>query len=414
MDYLDLDLTLTKEDKMLKKAAHEFARDVMRPISIEMDKMTAEEAVAPDSPFWEFKKKAYELEFHTVLLPETYGGQGLSPKQVMIVYEELAWGSVGLCVDLIVCCFHAYLAAMVPDDDIIEEIIKPFCECRDGHIAGCWAITEPMHGSDTIFTGTPEFRDPNIPADCTMKLDGDDYVINGQKAAWVSGAPYATHAALFCQMDSSMGHAGGGVILVDLSLPGVSKGAPLEKMGQRDDPQGEIFFNNVRVPKKYLICGPEAYEAILEIVLSATTCMMGAAATGIARAAFEEALEYAKNRVQGGKALIEHQDVQKKLYKMFGKVELSRMMSRQAYMYNQNTSTPAEEYSVMGKVFACQYANEVVKDALIIFGGNGLTREYIIEKLYRDAASTYIEDGSNDVLAICAGQKVIQTYPRRD
>lgn len=414
MYYLDLDLNLTKEDLMLKKAAHEFARDVMRPVSLAMDKMTAEEAVAPGSPFWEFKKKAYELEFHTILIPESYGGQGLSPKQLHIVLEELAWGSVGLTVDLVVAAFPAYMASMVPTEEMIDDIIVPFCECRDGKIAGCWAITEPMHGSDTLLPGYPSFRDPGIGADCTATLDGDHYIINGQKAAWVSGAPYASHAALFCQVDQSQGHAGGALILVPLDLPGVKRGAPLEKMGQRDDPQGEIYFDNVRVPAKYLVFGADAYEPMLEIVLSATTVLMGVLAVGIGRAAFEEALEYAKNRVQCGKALIEHQDVQKKLYKMFGKIEMTRCTTRAVLEYNQNTSTPAEEYSVLGKVFGCQYALEVTNEAIQIFGGNGLTREYIVEKLFRDARSMLIEDGANDVLAIAGGHKVIHTYPRRD
>ena len=211
-----------------------------------------------------------------------------------------------------------------------------------------------------------------------------------------------------------MGHAGGALIIVPLDLPGVRRGAPLEKMGQRDDPQGELYFDSVRVPAKYLVFGPEAYEPMLEIVLSATTVMMGIVATGIGRAAFEEALAYAKNRVQCGKALIEHQDVQKKLYKMFGKVEMTRAITRAVLEYNQNTSTPAEEYSVLGKVFGCQYALEVTNEAIQIFGGNGLSREYIVEKLFRDARSMLIEDGSNDVLAIAAGHKLIQTYPRRD
>jgi acyl-CoA dehydrogenase len=414
MEYLDLNINLTKEDLMLKKAMHEFARDVMRPVAAEMDRMSAEDAIAPGSVFWDFKRKAYELDLHTILIPDSYGGMGLSPLQQCIVIEELGWGSVGLTVDIIVAAFPAYLASMVPEDDIIENIIVPFCECRDGHISGCWAITEPMHGTDTLLPFFPSFQDPNIPADCVAKLDGDEYVITGQKAAWVSGAPYATHAALFCQVDESMGHAGSGIFVIPLDLPGVKKGAPLEKMGQRDDPQGEIFFDNVRVPKECMIVGTDAYEAMLEIVLSATTALMGMLSIGVARAAFEEALEYAKNRVQCGKALVEHQDVQKKLYKMFGKVEIIRSLCRASHEYNQNTSMPAEEYSVLNKVFGTQLAYEVTDEAMKIFGGNGLTRDYIIEKLFRDARAMLVEDGANDVLAIAAGHKLIETYPRKE
>ena len=414
MEFLDLNLDLSKEDLMLKKAAHEFARDVMRPVAQELDRMTADEAVAPDSPLWDFKKKAHELDFHTILIPDSYGGMGLSPLQQGIVVEELAWGSAGLTVDLAVAAFPAYLGSLVPEEEIVEEIIMPFCDCRDGKICGCWAITEPMHGSDTLLPHYPTVIDPSIPADCTVTEDGYSYVINGQKAAWVSGAPYATHAALFCQMDASMGHAGGGIFIVPLDLPGVKRGAPLEKLGQRDDPQGELFFDNVRLPKKYLIAGPEAYESLLEITLSLTTALMGFLSVGVARAAFEEALRYAKDRVQGGKALIEHQDVQKKLFSMFSKIELTRQMSRAAHNYNQNTSTPAEEYSVLCKVFGCQSAFEVTSEAIQIMGGNGLTKEYIAEKLFRDARALLIEDGSNDVLAIAGGHKMIHNYPRRD
>jgi len=414
MDYLDLNLNLTKEDIMLKKEAHKFAKEVMRPISIEMDRMTPEEAIAPGSPFWDFKKKAYQLGYHSILIPDSYGGMGLSPLQQFIVMEELVWGSAGLTVDLIVAAFPAYLASMVPDEEIINEIIVPFCECTDGKISGCWAITEPEHGSDTLMPHYPSFQNPDIPANCGAVKDGDSYIINGQKAAWVSGAPYATHAALFCQVDPSMGHAGSGIFIVPLDQPGVKKGKPLDKLGQRDDPQGEIFFDNVRVPEKYFIAGPDAYEAMLEIVLSATTAMMGMLGVGIARAAFEEALAYAKTRVQGGKALIDHQDVQKKLFHMFSKIELTRQMSRAAYIYNQNTSMPAEEYSVIAKVFGCQSCFEVTSEAIQIFGGNGLTKEYIVEKLFRDARATMIEDGSNDVLAIAAGHKMLHNYPRRD
>ena len=413
MDYLELNLNLTKEDLMLKKAAHEFARDVMRPVAREMDRMTPEEAIAPDSPFWDYKKKAYELEYHCMFIPDSYGGMGLSPLQRFLVLEELAWGSAGLLLDITVAPFHVLMATMIQDEDILEEIIVPFCECRNGKICGCWAITEPEHGSDTLLPFYPSFRDPNIPTDCAATKEGDVYVINGQKAAWVSGAPYASHAVLFCQVDPSKGHAGGGIFIVPLDLPGVKRGAPLDKLGMRDDPQGAIYFDNVRVPAKYLVAGPDAYEAMLEGILSSTTAILGILATGIARAAFEEALTYAKNRVQGGKALIEHQDIQKKLFHMFSKVELSRQMSRAAFIYNQNASTPAEEYSVIAKVFGCQSCFEVASEAIQIFGSNGLTKEYLVEKLFRDARATLIADGPNDMLAIAAGHKMIHNYPRK-
>jgi alkylation response protein AidB-like acyl-CoA dehydrogenase len=414
MNYLDLDLELTEEDIELKKATHRFAKEVMRPIAKKLDEMTPEEVIAKDSPFWDFMRKAYELGYHTILIPEPYGGMDLTSKQQAIIYEELAWGSVGLTVAIGVAAFPSFGASLVAEESLIEKIIEPFCACKDASIIGCWGITEPDHGSDTVLPFHPVFHDPNIKAQCRAKLDGDEYVISGQKSAWVSCGTVSTHCALFCQMDQSMGMAGGAIFAIPLDLPGVSKGAPLNKLGQRDLNQGEIFFDNVRVSKEYLIVGPEAYEAMLDITLSTTTAMMGIFAAGIARAALDETLEYARNRVQGGKKLIEYPNVQQKIFHMFSKVETTRLMARAAYIYNQNTSTPAEEYSNVAKVYGCQSAFEVCNDAIQIFGGNGLTKEYLIEKLFRDARAMLIEDGSNDTLAIGGGHKVIETYPRLD
>jgi alkylation response protein AidB-like acyl-CoA dehydrogenase len=317
-----------------------------------------------------------------------------------------------LTIGLGVSGFFAFGATLIGDDYLVDNFLTPFCECTDASIIGCWGITEPDHGSDTVMPGHPVFSDPNIKAQCRAKLDGDEYVINGQKAAWVSLGTVANRCFLFCQIDPSMGMAGGGLFSISLDLPGVSKGAPLDKIGQRDLNQGEVFFDNVRVPKECLIAGPEAYEAMTETTLSLTTASMGLYATGIARAALEEALEYAKNRVQGGKLLIEYPNIQMKLFEMFRKVETSRLMSRAAWIYNLNTTDPAEEYSIIAKVHGTQCAYEVAHEAVQIFGGNGLTKEYLIEKLFRDARAMLIEDGSNDTLSIAAGHKFIQTYPR--
>ena len=146
MNYLDLDLDLTEEDIELKRAAHRFAKEVMRPIAKKLDEMTPEEVIAKDSPFWEFMRKAYELGYHTILIPEPYGGMDLTPKQQAIIFEELAWGSVGLAVALGVASFPSFGASLVAEEVLIEKIIEPFCACKDASIVGCWGITEPDHG----------------------------------------------------------------------------------------------------------------------------------------------------------------------------------------------------------------------------------------------------------------------------
>lgn len=178
---------------------------------------------------------------------------------------------------------------------------------------GCWAITEPNHGSDHITIGLPWFNDPIIRGQVYAKLDGEEWVINGQKSSWVSNGPHATHALLFLNIDRSMGLAGGGIAVVPLDLPGVSHGACLNKLGQRELPQGEIVFDNVRIPKHFMLVEPDSYEAMLDATLAIANGTMGAIFMGVARAAFEEALNYVTVRKQGGKYLFEHQLVQKEV-----------------------------------------------------------------------------------------------------
>ena len=298
MNYLDLNMNLSEEDVALKKETNKFASEVMRPISMELDKMTAEEAIAPKSPFWDFMRKAYELGYHKLPFPQQFGGAGLAPLQLAIVMEELAWGSFGLTLGL-----HTTLdavVAMAGTEEHIKNFTIPYCKCTDASYIGCWAITEPDHGSDTVMPGYPSFRDPNIKAQCTACLDGNEWVIEGQKSSWVSGGTIAKSVLLMCQIDPSKGHAGSGMFIFSLDRPGVSKGAPLNKIGARDLNQGEIFFDEVRIPKDSLIVGPEDYEAALEAHLCLTLSITGTWAMGLARAALEEGLDYARKRVQGG------------------------------------------------------------------------------------------------------------------
>jgi len=414
MNYFDIDLNLSKEEVALKKETNKFAKEVMRPISMQLDAMTAEDAIAPGSPLWDFFKKGYELDYHKLPFPGELGGPGLTPLQIQIVMEELAWGSFGLALALNTSLDAA--VAMAGTGEHVKEFTIPYCQCKDGSYVGCWAITEPDHGSDTAMPGYPSFRDPNIPAQCTARLDGEEYVISGQKSSWVSCGTIAKTILLMCQIDSSMGHAGGGIFIFSLDRPGVSKGKPLEKIGTRELNQGEIFFDEVRVPKESLIVGPEGYEAALEAHLCLTLPMVGTWATGLARAAFEEALTYARKRIQGGKPIIEHQSVQQKLFDMFRKVEASRQLCRASFVYNWSHPMQPEkraiEYAAAAKTFATQTALEVTSDAIQIHGGIGISKEYLVEKLFRDARTTLICDGSNDVLALTGGNKVANTYPR--
>lgn len=406
MGYLDLEMELTEEQLMLRDSVRKFAAGVMRPIGIRLDRMEPEEVTAPGSPFWDFMKQAYRLGLHKILIPDEYGGLGLSPLEVHMVAEEMGWGSSDLTIALGVCCFPAFLASMVPTDFLVEDIIVPYCDDTEGKFTGCWAITEPEHGSDTLACTTAQFKNPSISGSVTARREGDKWVINGQKAAWVSMGTVATHAAVYLTIDPSMGMAGGGICIVPLDLPGVSRGKPLDKLGKRALNQGEIFFDNVRVPAEYMLIEEDSYEAILDITLATANAYMSAVFTGVARAAYEEALAYSKQRVQGGKLLFEHQVVRYKLFHMFKSVEACRSFSRAVMNYNMCNSPPATEYSVAAKVFCTDTAFSVAHEAVQIFGGSGLAREYPIEKIFRDARAGMIEDGSNDSLALFASERL--------
>ncbi len=191
-------------------------------------------------------------------------------------------------------------------------------------------------------------------------------------------------------------------------LPGVSKGKPLNKLGQRALNQGEIFFDEVRIPSSYMLIAPDKPAAAAANGRGGgPNAMVGAVFTGVARAAFEIAVDYSRQRIQGGKPICEHQLVQKQLFEMFTKVEACRLLSRAAITYNTDAPVPAMEYSIASKTFCTQAAFEVASDALQLLGGNGLSKEYPIEKIFRDARAALIEDGTNDVLSLAGASLVL-------
>ena len=412
MSYFDVNLDLNWEERELKETTHSFAKEVMRPIAKELDAMTAEEAARADSPVWTFLKQAYALGFHKAELPEAVGGLGFSPLQNHIMQEELAWGSFGLAGTLVVGSMPFAFIAHSGNEALIKQYVEPFCDCEDGSIVGCWAITEPDHGSDFIGDGHDFYNSPKVTGSVTAHQEGDEWVINGQKSAWVSAGTLSTHCMVHVQIDSSMGMAGGGICFVPNDLPGVSKGKALEKIGQRDLNQGEVYFDKVRIPANHVFVGPEVYAPIMGQCLAHANMHMGTWSTGLARAAFDEARIHAADRVQGGKLLKDHPSIQERLFKMFARVETSRALSRAMLNLNSRTQPMHPEYSMASKVMCTELCFETTNDAVQILGGYGLTKEYNTEKLFRDARATLIEDGTNEVLSRYGGNLIVNTYPR--
>jgi alkylation response protein AidB-like acyl-CoA dehydrogenase len=159
-----------------------------------------------------------------------------------------------------------------------------------------------------------------------------------------------------------------------------------------------------------MLVQPDTYESMLDATLAFCNAIVGTVYVGVARAAFEQALAYSRVRVQGGKYLCEHQHVQKKLFDMFQKVETARAISRAALNYNLTNFPPVTRYSILSKTYCTNAAFEIANEAVQLFGGYGVSKEYYVEKLFRDARASLIEDGSNDVLALTAALSLIENY----
>ena len=398
-NYLDLNRGLAPEEVAVREQTHRFSQEVTRPASVELDKLAdPADVIREGSIFWDVFRKGYEQGQHVSGFSEAEGGVSLSTAGRHAVAEEMGWGSsdfaIGFGVAPFPFTFANTFAALTGNQTLKGEIVEPFLKDREAKYVGCWAITEPHHGSDVWALKTK------------AKRDGDDWIINGQKSAWVSNGTIASHALLFLAIDRSRGQAGGGVAVVPLNLPGVTKGPPLNKLGQRALNQGEIFFDDVRIPKHYMLVEPEAYAFTIENVLTGANAGMGALFTGVARAAFEEALAYSKHRIQGGRPICEHQAVQLKLFDMFVKVQAARAISRGAMAYN-TSGPPAIQYSIASKVFCTQAAFEVSNDAIQLHGGYGLSKDMLVEKLFRDARASMIEDGVNEVLSLSGARRLV-------
>ncbi len=411
MSYLELNKQLSDEEAAIKRMAHGFAADVLRPASLDLDLMAdPQDVIAERSVFWDVFRAYYQREYHTAGLPTPLGGVEMSPLSRHIQAEELGWGSADFAVGLGVASFPFAFAALSGQPEIIADIVQPFADDREARYIGCWAITEPQHGSDTLMVGSPQFSQPDTSGEVHALRDGSGWVIRGQKSAWVSNGTIATHALVFLSLDPNLGPAAGGVAVVPLGLPGVTRGKPLDKMGQRALNQGEIFFDDVRLPVECMLVGAEGYAHVLDSVLAGANAFMGAAFTGVARAALEEALAYARQRIQGGKPISEHQAIQLKLANMFVEVEAARALSRAAMVYNLSTSPPSIQHSIAAKVFCTQSAFHVASEAIQVFGGYGLARGVLVEKLFRDARAALIEDGTNEVMSLTAARKIIDGY----
>ncbi|RRJ83214.1 acyl-CoA dehydrogenase family protein [Aestuariirhabdus litorea] len=393
-----LESPLSEMEQAIQDATHRFAAEVLRPAGALIDKLDAEHAIAADSPLWSVLQQAQALGLSVAALAEL---EPLERTRVLaIASEELAWGDGGLAGMILVSQMPGLYSLIAGNQAMVE-----YCEGK----MGCWGITEPDHGSDmldpegTLQASGGRYGRPN----CVARIEGDRVVINGQKSAWVSGALTAEVCALYCHLEENGTTRPGISLIVPLDLPGVSRGKPLDKLGFRGLNQGELYFDNVEVPISHLLAGPDRYASLVYHTLAEANAHVGNLSVGMARAAYEHALAYAQERKQGGVPIFHHQSVRQRLFHMFRKVEMARALVRRAMEFNANAPAPALQGSIAAKITGTQTAFEVASEALQLFGGNGLTREYPLEKLLRDARAGLIADGCNEILALKGGSLLV-------
>jgi alkylation response protein AidB-like acyl-CoA dehydrogenase len=391
---------VSKELNRLRNEANQFAAETLRPAALALDRMNdPKQAIAPTSPLWQALRGAYSLRYHAAEMPSQLDGLGLSGAELEVVFEELGWGSAGLASALLTSTIPFTSAVRTQEPELAERFVRPFASDRSASLIGCWAMSEPHHGSDVLAIGVQEFRYPQIPGQLIARSESDAYVLSGHKSIWVGNGTIATHALTHVTVESK-GMAYRDILIIPLDLPGISRGEMFRKIGQRELNQGEIIFEDVRVPHSLSVTKIDGYEQSLVKILGNASACLSAIFTGLARAAYEEALNYSKRRVQGDKLLCEHQVVQKRIFDMYVEVEAGRALAQAALSADYDGARPPLEQALAAKVFCSQAALKVTGDAVELFGARGLAQGTLIEKLFRDGRATSAEQGSNEVLAL--------------
>lgn len=389
---------LGEEENAIQQTVHRFARDVMRPIGRQLDRMTPEEVIAPGSPFWTAMFEGAQLGLDPRLIAQF--PPEMAVRIESLVGEELGWGDPGLAVAMGVATAPLMMAHAVGNQELID-----MCTNK----VGCWMNTQPDRGSDAAILQREELgaggRQP--VGNVTAKVGADEIVINGQSSAWISNGTVAQVALAYMAADYGDGFYGTGEkstftigigMIIPLDLPGISRGKPLDKIGQRALPQGEIYFDNVKVPKRFAIAQQDDYLGNLASTWSYAGTHMSQVFVGAARAAFELALAYCHERKQGGIPLIDHQMTQLRLGDMLRRLEMARAVARRSLAYARMSPQSHPYVTAQAKVSVTEEAMKITHEAMQLLGGNATTREYPIEKMFRDVRSALIEDGENYVL----------------
>lgn len=378
-----MNFELTDEQQMIRQAAAEFAEKELAPHVREWDA----QASFPVEIF----RKAGALGFLGVLVPEQYGGAGLGYVEYATVIEEIS--KVDPSVGLSFAAHNSLCTGHILYHGSEEQKKKYLPKLATGEWIGAWGLTEPTAGSDAGGTKT------------TAKRDGDDWILNGSKT-------FTTHAAvgdvmvLMARTEPGKAHHGISAFIVEKGTPGLSAGKHEDKLGMRASDTSEVIMQNCRVGADALI--GETGEGFTQsmVVLDGGRISIAALGVGIAAGALGHSLQYSKDREQFGKPIGSFQAIQHMLADMKSETDAARLLTQRAsWMKDQGMNTTTE--SAIAKLYASEVAVRVSNNAVQIFGGYGYTKDYPVEKYYRDSKLCTIGEGTSEIQRLVIARQLL-------
>jgi len=371
-----MNFDLTEEQKMLREMVREFCEREIGPLVEEMDR---EEKFVED--LWE---KAKSLGFLGMGIPPEYGGTLTDYISLGLMTEELAKVDAGVGV---VYGAHGLLCGNnIARNGTEEQKRKYLPILASGEKRGCMGLTEPEYGSDAVSLKT------------RARKVGDEYILNGTKT-FISNAPIANIAVIYATLDPSLGAKGLCTFIVEKDFPGYHVGREFSKMGLRSSPTGEIILEDCHVPEANLVGGVEG-KGVKQMFsgLDVERLMWSSLAIGIAQAAFDASLKYAKERQQFGQPVFNFQMIQDKLATMLVEIEAARLLTYKGLTYwDQGNFREARMLASQAKFYACEMVVRVTGEAIQIHGGYGYMKDFPVERYMRDAKAFPIGAGTTEI-----------------
>ena len=379
-----LDFTLTEEQRNIRDLAHDFAHNEIRPVAWDYDR----DATWPQ----EIIEQAWQVGLMNPQLPEQYGGTGASYLDGALIAEELAWGCAAIATTLGINELAAAPVLLGGSEQIKARYLGMLSE--EPRLAS-FCLTEPEAGSDVSAMRTTAVR------------KRDKYVIDGSKV-FISNGGYADWYTVYAKTDKDAGHRGISAFLVPRDDT-VTVDKHEDKMGLRASDTAAISFNETEVPAEHLLGDENHGFKLAMMTLDRSRPGVAAMATGIARAAFEFATEYAKQRIQFGAPIAMHQAIQFVLADMATEIEAARLLTWQsAVLLDQGRRNTLQ--SSHAKRFAADTAMKVTTDAVQVYGGYGFIKDYPVEKLMRDAKIMQLYEGTSQIQRMVIAREILMPH----